>query len=452
MNLKKTRMNLIFLTLFLLMGNSFSVFAQSPSQSAVLLNKNSTWLINGSIAPSSLTDTAITTAYNLTASSTLTIRSTTKINYVYVLFDQAPQAYTLTTSTETQRVGLNGFLHELITLNQPSTEVTLNLNPGKIASIMVYSEGVLPKDVQVWERPALDADLLVFAAHSDDEALYFGPAIAKSIEAGKKVQVAYLTHHFATRVRPHETLDSLWVLGVKSYPIFGPFPDKQSTTLAHAYTIFPKEQVLNYEITLIRRFKPEVILSHDFAGEYGHGAHMILSDVLKEAILLSSDFTVDPASAVVYGTFSPLKVYIHLYQENPILLDVYTPLPGFGNLTPLQVARAAYEKHVSQHIWPLSVITSTVGDVRKFGLYYTTLPADTVNDLFEHVPAKIIRIDPVKPKPPVIPTASDSSMDSIQIKILMAGLVGVALVVSGLVSMILMRPKHRGKTKQQKRT
>jgi hypothetical protein len=179
---------------------------------------------------------------------------------------------------------------------------------------------------------------------------------------------------------------------------------------------------------------------------------MILSDVLKEAILLSSDRTVDPASAVVYGPFSPLKVYIHLYQENPILLDVYTPLPGFGNLSPLQVARAAYEKHVSQHIWPLSVITSTVGDVRKFGLYYTTLPADTVNDLFEHVPAKIIRVDPAKPKPPVIPNASDSSMDSIQMKILMAGLVGVALVVSGLVAMILMRSKHHGKTKQQKRT
>ncbi len=450
MQIKKTLTISIFLTLFLLLGSSFSALALTPDQSAVLLNKNSTWLINGSAAPSSLTDTAITTAYNLTANSTLTISSATKIKYVYVLFDQAPQAYTMTTPTETQRVGLNGFLHELITLRESSTTVSLNLNPGKIASIMVYSEGSLPKDVQVWERPALDADLLVFAAHSDDEALYFGPAIAKSIEAGKIVQVAYLTHHFATRVRPHETLDSLWVLGVHSYPIFGPFPDKQSTSLNHAYTIFPKEQVLNYEITLIRRFKPEVILSHDFAGEYGHGAHMILSDVLKEAITLSSDFTVDPASAVVYGTFSPLKVYIHLYQENPILLDVYTPLPGFGNLSPLQVARAAYEKHVSQHIWPLSVITSTVGDVRKFGLYYTTLPADTTNDLFEHVPAKLIRIDPIKPKPPVIPTSSNSILDSTQVQTLVAGLVGAALILTGLVVYLLRRPKRPTKIKQKR--
>lgn len=452
MQSKKTLMNSIFLTLFLFLGSSFTVLAQTPVQNAILLNKNSTWLINGSVAPASLTDTAITTAYTLTANSTLTISSATKISYVYVLFDQAPQAYTLTTPTETQRVGLNSFLHELITLNQPSTDVTLSLNPGKIASIMVYSEGTLPKDVQVWERPALDADLLVFAAHSDDEALYFGPAIAKSIEAGKKVQVAYLTHHFATRVRPHETLDSLWVLGVRSYPIFGPFPDKQSTTLAHAYTIFPKEQVLQYEITLIRRFKPEVILSHDFAGEYGHGAHMILSEVLKEAILLSSDFSVEPASAVVYGTFSPLKVYIHLYKENPILLDVYAPLASYGNLSSLQVARAAYEKHVSQHIWPLSVITSTVGDVRKFGLYYTTLEADTSNDLFEHVPDKIIRVDPPKPKPPVIPSSSASSMDGLQMLTLLFGLVALALLISGLITTLLMKPKHLNKTKQTKRT
>lgn len=447
MRIKNTPLISIMLILFLFMGNSFSVSAQTPSATAALLNSNSTWMINDATAPISLRDTTINTAFTVKTNSTLTISSATKISYVYVMFDQPPTAYTLSTETETLRVGLNGFLHELITLTIPSTRVTLSLNPGKIASILVYSEGNLPKDVQVWESPTLDADLLVLAAHSDDEALYFGPAIAQSINAGKNVQVAYLTHHFATRVRPHETLDSLWVLGVRSYPIFGLFPDKQSTSLAHAYTIFPKEKVLEYEINLIRRFKPEVILSHDFAGEYGHGAHMVLSDVLKQALVLSSDFNVYPQSAVVYGTFSPLKVYIHLYAQQPILLNVNTPLTAFNALSPLQVARAAYEKHVSQHIWPLKVITSSVGDVRKFGLYYTSLAADTSNDLFEHVPAKIIRVDPPKPNPPLIPTSPESPLLITGLKPYLAAMVGCAILVASFIALIFWRSKRHPKKK-----
>jgi hypothetical protein len=192
---------------------------------------------------------------------------------------------------------------------------------------------------------------------------------------------------------------------------------------------------MDYEIFQIRRFKPEVILSHDFAGEYGHGAHMVLSDVLKEAILKSGDMTEYTSSAVEYGTFTPLKVYIHLYAENQIILDVYTPLASFGNRSPLEVARAAYEYHVTQHIWPLKVIDYTVGDVRKFGLYSSLVGSDTGNDLFEHVPVKpVIPVDP-KPDPDVTPP--DSFFSESQIKLLVLGL-GSGVLLSVAIGTIIL--------------
>jgi LmbE family N-acetylglucosaminyl deacetylase len=442
---RKTRLmitikNKSFKILFILIVFLISPIRVKATTQANLLNISCVWTINGQDAPEALKDASIKSSYLFEKDKPLTIECSTPIKYLYILFDRPTTLYTITTPTSTQSAGFFGFLHELITLNTASTTVTLNLNPGRVASIFVYSEGTLPSTVQVWKTPANDADLLVFAAHSDDEALYFGPAIVKSVDAKKIVQVAYLTQHFSDRRRPHETLDSLWELGVTNYPIFGPFPDQQTSTLSHAYTIFPKEKVLAYEILQIRRFKPEVILSHDFAGEYGHGAHMVLSDVLKEAILKSGDINSFTDTAVIYGTFTPLKVYFHLYDQHQIILDVYTPLPSFDDRSPLEVARAAYEYHVTQHIWPLKVIDYTVGDVRKFGLYSTLVGDDTGNDLFEHVPPKPTIEDKPKPDPDVDPPSSIITESQIKTLILWLGS-GVILSVS--VSAIILATQGR---------
>ena len=414
---------------------------------ASLLNTNCIWTIDGQEAPEALKDASIKSSFLFEKDKPLTIECSTPIKSIYILFDRPTTLYTITTPT-TQSAGFFGFLHELIPLDSPSSTVTLNLNSGRIASIFVYSEGALPSTVQVWKTPAYDADLLVFAAHSDDEALYFGPAIVKSVDAKKTVQVAYLTQHFSDRRRPHETLDSLWELGVTNYPIFGPFPDQQTSSLSHGYTIFPKEKVLAYEILQIRRFKPEVILSHDFAGEYGHGAHMVLSDVLKEAILKSGDINSFTDTAVTYGTFTPLKVYFHLYDQNQIILDVYTPIASFNDRSPLEVARAAYEYHVTQHIWPLKVIDYTVGDVRKFGLYSTLVGDDTGNDLFEHVPPKPTIEDKPKPDPDVDPPSSFFNESQIKTLILWLGSgVILSLSVGAIILTTQTKPKRSIKRK-----
>jgi len=434
-----TKITLFLLVLPMLMSSPLGVKAETPAR---LLTTQCTWTIDGVPAPTALTDTVIKTYLTFTKGQALTIACSSEIAYVYVLFDQAPGLYPVSTPTATQNAGAFGFIHELIPLNTPSKTVTLHFNPGRIASVFAYTAGTLPKDVQVWKTPTSDADLLVLSAHGDDEALYFGPAIVKSIDAGKVVQVAYLTIHTNDRRRAHETLDSLWTLGVRSYPIFGRWPDRQSKTLDHGYTIFPKNDVLAYEIELIRRFKPEVILSHDFNGEYGHGAHMVLSDVLKTAILKSEDPTVFPQTAEIYGTFTPLKVYIHMLETRQILLDVYSPIASYDNKSALQVARDAYALHLSQHIWPLQVIDYTFGDVRKFGLYSTLVGDDTGNNLFEHVPPKVLIQPRPIPNPDDQPTPNPSTppLASLAIPIL-GGALGLSLLTASII-LILTRRKN----------
>ncbi len=51
-----------------------------------------------------------------------------------------------------------------------------------------------------------------------------------------------------------------------------------------------------------RRFKPEVVVTQDENGEYGHGAHRLAVKVMKEAVHLSIDPSKYPASVQEYGT------------------------------------------------------------------------------------------------------------------------------------------------------
>jgi hypothetical protein len=90
----------------------------------------------------------------------------------------------------------------------------------------------------------------------------------------------------------------------------------------------------------------------------------------------------------MYGVWDPPKTYIHLWQEGPIVLDIDTPLDFFDGKSAFNRSQAAFEIHVSQHIWgfrrwlngsDFSITKST--QIRnyapgKFGLYRSTVGAD----------------------------------------------------------------------------
>lgn len=55
--------------------------------------------------------------------------------------------------------------------------------------------------------------------------------------------------------------------------------------------------MLAYEVELLRRFKPEVVVDHDINGEYGHGVHMLNTWILQQAVEQSGDVQYFPESA-----------------------------------------------------------------------------------------------------------------------------------------------------------
>ena len=305
---------------------------------------------------------------------------------MYVIW-QRPTEWTLTGDGEDRACGQNGFIHEYIALSAPRAALKMRVPAGtELCDVYFFSAGDLPRWVQTWSLPYDDCDLLVLPTHADDELLFFGGTMPLYADRGKKVQVAYLTNHWREPYRPHELLDGLWTCGVTAYPVISDFVDRYCGNLAVARERYG-DGFLHFQIELIRRFRPEVIVGHDLNGEYGHGAHILNAVSLVDAVQYAADPDQDPETAQRLGVWQTRKLYLHLYPENTLIMPWDQPISFAGGKTAYQVACDGYDKHVSQHYaFRMTIGNGSVYDCSLFGLAYTTVGPDEIkNDFFEHI-------------------------------------------------------------------
>lgn len=308
---------------------------------------------------------------------------------IYIIWDSPVKPWTLTADGRDIACGGYGFLHEYIPLDAPAQSVEIHIPDGgmRISDIRVFGEGELPGDVQVWNPPAKRADILLVPSHADDEILFFGGILPTyAVVENAELQVAYMTEFWSTtKVREHEKLDGLWASGLKNYPGCGNFTDVYSNNLKTAETQYSLEDVTAYLVEEIRRCKPQVVVTHDRNGEYGHGFHMLTSKAVVAAVSAAADETAYADSYAAYGAWDVPKLYLHLYEENKIRMDLRQPIAQMGGRTALEIAKDAYKKHVSQQRWWFYVSDEYEYSCADFGLYRTTVGTDTGNDMLEHL-------------------------------------------------------------------
>lgn len=327
-----------------------------------------------------LTDGSYSTGNNYHAGDTITISSDSPISSVYIIWDSPVSEWTLDFNNTSMKCGTNGFLHELVKLTSPSTSITINIETdSRICGIYAFTEGGLPDFVQHWKPSCSEADILVFSTHADDEILFLGGVLATyGGEQELPVQVCYMTNYWnGLRIREHEKLDGLWESGIRNYPVNGDFDDIYSETLEAAKKTYNYDDILEFVTGQIRTFKPNVVVTQDLNGEYGHGGHMLLASAVTEAVCNSMDAAFYPEQASSLGTWDVPKTYLHLYGESQIWLDLNTPLDKLNGRTAIETAKDAYLKHVSQQ-WCWFYVSDTYQySCAKFGLYRTTVGPDT---------------------------------------------------------------------------
>lgn len=312
---------------------------------------------------------------------------------LYVCFGNMPESWEIQTSDDgkdwfTAVPGDTRFLHAYVALPQPAQHVRLAVTSEKktalrINDLFVLSEGDLPDWVQVWQPTEEKADILFLSTHPDDELIFFGGAIPTyAVEQQRKVVVAYFTRSNTTR--SSELLNGLWHMGVRTYPVIGNFKDSYAKNLKAAYkTAGGKGKVNEWIVGLYRQYKPEVVVTQDTDGEYGHKQHMMIADAAQNCIALAANEDEFTASTIAYGTWQVKKLYLHLYPENQITFDWTVPLKSMNGATGIELAEEAYTLHKTQASSGMSVTeTGTKYDNRVFGLAFTTVGEDVRKDDF----------------------------------------------------------------------
>ena len=373
----KTVMSLLFVLALVIIFNESSVSAEQLDI-----------MIDATGNASKLTDGSYSTTVDYSLGDNIIISSDTPIDSLYIIWDSPVSQWTLDTGSQKLICGTNGFLHEYIKLPESTENLSINIHDTcRISDIYAFSEGDVPDYVQIWEKPCETADFLVFSTHADDEILFLGGVLATyGGEASLPVQVCYLTNYWnGLHIREHEKLDGLWECGIRNYPVNGDFDDLFSETLQQAESVYVYDDILDYVTSQIRRFKPNITVTQDLDGEYGHGGHMILAKAVTEAVENSMSATFFPDSASEYGVWDVKKTYLHLYPENEITLDLRHPLSKLNDRSALQTAKDAYLKHVSQQWCWFYVSDTNEYSCSRFGLYRSTVGADTGSDMTENI-------------------------------------------------------------------
>lgn len=312
---------------------------------------------------------------------------------LYVCFGNMPESWEIQTSDDgkdwfTAVPGDTRFLHAYVALPQPAQHVRLAVTSEKktalrINDLFVLSEGDLPDWVQVWQPTEEKADILFLSTHPDDELIFFGGAIPTyAVEQQRKVVVAYFTRSNTTR--SSELLNGLWHMGVRTYPVIANFKDSYAKNLKAAYkSAGGKGKVNEWIVGLYRQYKPEVVVTQDTNGEYGHKQHMMIADAAQNCIALAANEDEFTTSTIAYGTWQVKKLYLHLYPENQITFDWTIPLKSMNGATGIELAEEAYTLHKTQASSGMSVTeTGTKYDNRVFGLAFTTVGEDVRKDDF----------------------------------------------------------------------
>lgn len=309
----------------------------------------------------------------------------------------------------------SGYINEYVSLPAGHKKIVI-ASESKLSysSIDTVPVGEVLSDIQKWEPPVEKADILIFSAHPDDELVFFGGTIPYyGGHLGKNVQVVYMTNPSLTRNR--ELLNGLWHCGIKNYPILGSFRDKLSHSIDEALKYWKQGEVTAFIVEQIRRFRPSVIITHDFNGEYGHGQHMLTAKLVTDSLSMAADSTKYPSSYEKYGVWDTPKCYIHLYKQNRIVMDWKQPLDSFDGKTAYQIACEAYDMHVSQSVWDFKVYDSGRYSSCEYGLYRSLVGDDILkNDFLENILPEPTPTPEPTPEPTPTPISTPKSTPAME--------------------------------------
>lgn len=288
--------------------------------------------------------------------------------------------------------------------NVCTIRMTVTEGKGDMAELFAYDEKHVPTKAITWLPPYDKADLMIVEGHGKDDVFSFGGILPVYVDKGLQVQIVDVSCDTIGRQR--KSLPGSYHNGMTHYKVFLAYPDTHTNnynTIKKNWNAY-NEDLVGQLVEQIRRFRPEVVVTHDIEnGEFQHGGHILTAEATQQAIDLAADPTQYPESAEKYGTWQVKKLYFHLYSENQIHIDIDTPLASFDGKTGFELAKEGYQMWEAGKSTAYSSLCKKQYDPGLYGLAFSTVGEDVnCDDFMENIPAEN-RTDYVPPTPSPTP-------------------------------------------------
>ncbi len=261
-----------------------------------------------------------------------------------------------------------------------------------------------------WQPPPDKVTVLAVWAHPDDEGIFGGGSLPYySAVLNVPTMLVCMTAGWGT-VRDDELRCAAWNYGLRYAPVFGRFVDINSGGVTNnPYTNSidmtwdywagvgfrgdgsdveaGKVRAINFVAEQIRRYRPDVIITHDLHGETGHDNHKATAYAVTRAFEVAADPNATAPNLVGLPPWQTQKLYLHLYGTNRLFHEFWeTPYPALTNQTPHQAANLGLTCHVSQgplrwtcaSVYPPWSTLYNAWSSEWWGLYASMVGPDTV--------------------------------------------------------------------------
>ncbi len=186
--------------------------------------------------------------------------------------------------------------------------------------------------------------LVFFGAHPDDESFGIGSTLVQYAASGVRVYYVCSTGGEEGTVEPHLLenyssikelreyemrcaaevlgLTGVYYLGYRDSGMRGSESNKHPDSMA----MTPVDAVAERIVKIIREIRPDVIVTHDSGGEYGHPDHVATHNGVKKAFYDANDPNQYPEAG---SPFQPSKLYFSVRSRKLVKVMVKL-MPLFG--------------------------------------------------------------------------------------------------------------------------
>lgn len=277
---------------------------------------------------------------------------------VYVAWYTAPEAALIEALDASGGVltsieASSDLLNDYYALPEGSARVRISGNKAfAISEFGVYDATAAPDALCVMSAQGAQPKVMLIAAHTGDEAYYFGSLLP--FLTGKDAAVVFLSAE--SRQMQQQAIEGMYSLGCRTQPVFGNF-QYYRTTLGpeKIYGIYDKVTLSDWFIRLLRRYQPETLITHSAEGEDNDGVHRLTATHTLLAVTMAADTTKEYVSEREYGVWQVQAVYQHMDNGSAPLYDTAAPISAFGGASANALAQTSFDHYPSFQLFHATV-------------------------------------------------------------------------------------------------